>query len=254
MLDPKSRAAVKYISFDLYGTLFLYDNLTNSWRDWAEVFYNRFRALGLDAPFPEFHDSCQQFFSKPVEQLDAHTVFASRIVQFGHTLELNIDADTAHDIADDCCEAWQQHISIHPQAKTLLEQLEPHYELFLISNFDHPPFVRKLLEDNGIAMHFEHIVISGEVGSKKPETAILAPLKTRFELNYDNCLHIGDSMDDYHFSINNDLKPVMIGEQGKVNGAIDFHLNETAALNDVLIVEDLGHLIDVLKVTKTKED
>lgn len=253
MIDDKSRAELKYISFDLYGTLFRYDNLSGSWRDWAEVFYVRFVELGLEAQFDEFQSRCQQFFTKDIQQLDDHTVFASRIVQFGEHMGLQVDVEKAHTIADDCCEAWQAHISIHPATKDLLSKLEQEYSLFLVSNFDHPPFVRKMLDHLDISMHFEEVIISGDVGSKKPEREIFEPLRQRYGLDSSNCLHVGDSLDDYHFSINNDLLPLMIGEQGKINGAIDFHLNEIADVDDVMVIEDLSHMYEVLQLQRKVE-
>ena len=56
--------------------------------------------------------------------------------------------------------------------KVLLYLKEKGYRLSVVSNFDHAPTARELLRKFGIADFFEHIVISEEVGWRKPHRKI----------------------------------------------------------------------------------
>jgi putative hydrolase of the HAD superfamily len=67
--------------------------------------------------------------------------------------------------------------------------------LALVTNFDHPRTVHRLLAREGIAACFQAIVVSGEIGWRKPRPEIfLAALKglgvTPFE-----CLYVGDDFE-----------------------------------------------------------
>ena len=242
--------AVKYISFDLYGTLFVYDDLAASWQSWARELYGHMQSIGYTADFAAFHQHCDAFFSQNISPLEQHTVFSTRIVKFAQLRELSINQVEANKIADLCCQAWHEHISLHPHAISILQYLESQYALFLVTNFDHPPFVRKMLKKMKIARYFSEIIISGELGVKKPERAIFDSLRNSYDIQKNNCIHVGDSLDDYHFSTNNDLIPLLIGEKGEVNGVIDYAFNCTEYIGDSMVVNDLVQVGKVLGYDK----
>jgi HAD superfamily hydrolase (TIGR01549 family) len=247
MTTPVDRCAVKYISFDLYGTLFRYDDLAASWQRWATVLFENMQSMGLVTDFATFHQHCDAFFSQDIDLLDHHTVFSSRVVKFAEQLDIVIDRIRANEIADECCHAWHEHISLHPDAVALLQGLKPQFDLFLVTNFDHPPFVREMLSTTGIFEYFCEVVISGELGAKKPQREIFDVLRAKYDIQKNHCVHIGDSVDDYHFSTNNDLIPVLIGEKGKINGVIDYAFNSTQTVHNAIIVDDLTNVGHVLK-------
>ena len=54
----------------------------------------------------------------------------------------------------------------------MLGELQGRYKLALISNFDHPPHVHRLLDELALRPFFDAVVVSGDVGVKKPDPAI----------------------------------------------------------------------------------
>lgn len=79
---------------------------------------------------------------------------------------------------------------------TLLHVLGTRYRLGLVSNFDHAPTARRILADHGIARYFETIVISDEVGRRKPHPEIFATALKALGTSADDALFVGDSVSD----------------------------------------------------------
>jgi putative hydrolase of the HAD superfamily len=84
---------------------------------------------------------------------------------------------------------------VYPEHHTevLLYLKEKGYRLSVVSNFDHAPTVRELLGGFGIADFFEHIVISEEVGWRKPHRKIFEFALAALGENASDVLFIGDN-------------------------------------------------------------
>ena len=78
--------------------------------------------------------------------------------------------------------------------RPLVEWARTRYRLAVISNFDHAPTARRLLEESGIVGHFEQVVISAEEGVRKPHPEIFARTLARMGLTPQEALFIGDSL------------------------------------------------------------
>lgn len=65
------------------------------------------------------------------------------------------------------------------------------YQLAVLSNWDHR--LHGVLAETGLAGHFDHILISSEVGAEKPDAGIFRAAEQAFGVPPAQCLHIGDS-------------------------------------------------------------
>jgi putative hydrolase of the HAD superfamily len=78
----------------------------------------------------------------------------------------------------------------------LLGELRRHYRLAVVSNFDYSPTCLAILERAGIASLFETIVISDEVGWRKPKPVIFETALDRMGgLRPAEALFVGDRAD-----------------------------------------------------------
>ncbi len=84
---------------------------------------------------------------------------------------------------------------VYPEHHTevLSYLIEKGYRLSLVSNFDHAPTVRELLGKFGIADFFENVVISEEVGWRKPHRKIFELALANLNENPQNVIFIGDN-------------------------------------------------------------
>ena len=82
-----------------------------------------------------------------------------------------------------------------PHHRPLLAELRRHYRLAVVSNFDYSPTCHAILEREGIASLFETIVISDEVGWRKPRADIFQEALRRTGVEPHHTLFVGDRID-----------------------------------------------------------
>ena len=74
-----------------------------------------------------------------------------------------------------------------------MRRIAPHYRLGLLSNFDDAQCGREVLLDTGVADLFEAVIISAEVGLRKPNPQIYQRMLTMLQLEPHEVLFVGDT-------------------------------------------------------------
>lgn len=82
-----------------------------------------------------------------------------------------------------------------PSHRALLDRLAPRFKLGIVSNFDYTPTAHGILEREGIARFFRAVVISADVGWRKPEPVIFEVALSRLEVSPQEVLFVGDRAD-----------------------------------------------------------
>ena len=216
---------VRGVFFDLYGTLLNYDNLNLAWKDWLNSLYGEFTQSGIQISPDDFSVACRGFYDDLTffrrQASDHLTVFEERIKRLAD--KLGVSLSDIHATADNCAAAWQRHISIDHQAEPLLRELKNDRTLTLVSNFDHPPHVRRLLKQSGWISLFDHVVISGEVGVQKPDTRIFEHALALSSLSADEVIHVGDSFaDDVLGAYGAGIVPVFLNKNDNDSKNLEF--------------------------------
>jgi HAD superfamily hydrolase (TIGR01549 family) len=75
----------------------------------------------------------------------------------------------------------------------LLRELRRRYRIALVSNFDHTATAHMILRRDGLAELFDAVVVSDEVGLRKPHRHLFELACERIGLETSACLHVGDS-------------------------------------------------------------
>ena len=84
-----------------------------------------------------------------------------------------------------------------PEARIeAVRQIAPYYRLGLLSNFDDAQCGREVLGDTGVADRFEAIVISAEVGLRKPDIRIFEHMLAMLQVEPSAILFVGDTPRD----------------------------------------------------------
>ncbi len=78
----------------------------------------------------------------------------------------------------------------------LIARTRAHYRTALVSNFDHGPTARRVLQNGGVTEYFEHIVISAEHGWRKPHCKIFLDTLAQLNVIPAHALFVGDSPQD----------------------------------------------------------
>jgi HAD superfamily hydrolase (TIGR01549 family) len=77
----------------------------------------------------------------------------------------------------------------------LLRRLGKRHRLAVVSNFDYTPMARHVLEREGVADLFETVVVSDEVGWRKPKPVIFELALKRLGTGAGDALFVGDRAD-----------------------------------------------------------
>lgn len=88
--------------------------------------------------------------------------------------------------------AFLDHCRLIPETGEMLAALRPSYRLGLLSNFTHGPAARKILSHVGLDSFFETVIISGELGYRKPDPRPFDELVKQLGVEGHRVLYVGD--------------------------------------------------------------
>ena len=208
---------IRGVFFDLYGTLLVYGDMKKAWADWLHQFYISVTDLGLTLSEEEFAKKCDRFFGKAEPSFceENLTVFEKRIKSFCTSLEIKVCDKDVTSIADLTAGKWQESIKLDQDAVPVLKELKKSKVIGLVSNFDHPPHVHRYLSEYGLDHLFETIIISGEVGVKKPDPDIFKPAFEATGLMPSEVVYVGDADVDVKAANAAGMMPLLIKRQDK---------------------------------------
>jgi putative hydrolase of the HAD superfamily len=84
-------------------------------------------------------------------------------------------------------------LELRENAKKLVKQSKEHCKVALISNFTHAPVIYKSLRKMGISEFFNVVMVSEEVGWRKPSAKIFQTALNKLQIQPCEAVYIGDS-------------------------------------------------------------
>jgi putative hydrolase of the HAD superfamily len=191
---PQPKAMLKAIFFDAVGTLFC---LTKTVGDHYALVANevglKLEAKKLDAAFYSAWKQIprRQAIDGPRENDDKDwwRELADLVLKEAAPTLDELDRDNFFEVAyEHFAEAgvWE----LYPEVIDVLEQLQPRFELAIVSNFDGR--LRVILERLGISKYFGHVFVSSEIGADKPDPEMFRRALTFLNLPPADVLHVGD--------------------------------------------------------------
>jgi putative hydrolase of the HAD superfamily len=98
--------------------------------------------------------------------------------------------------------AFLDYCHLIPGTPEMLETLKGLYHLGLLSNFTHGPAAREIIDQIGLTSFFDVVLISGELGYRKPHPVIYRQFIQQLGVRRNRILYVGD-----------DPEPDIIGAQ-----------------------------------------
>ncbi|MFX1478183.1 MAG: HAD family hydrolase [Promethearchaeota archaeon] len=210
------------VFFDLFGTLMIYTDSRKAWEDWLSVLYKNFKKFGLSEPKETFAIKCNGFMNKPepnFKNLNL-TIFEQRLYTLTIELNLKLRHEEIKKIAIEAINAWQKYVPLDPEVIPVLEYLKRSKTIALVSNFDHPPYIYSLLSDLRIKHFFDSIIISSEVGVKKPDPLIFKFALEQTNLKPSEVCYVGDTKEDMIAAARAKIYPILIQRKIKTAGEL----------------------------------
>jgi putative hydrolase of the HAD superfamily len=91
--------------------------------------------------------------------------------------------------------AYIEYSRVIPGTRQMLGILRERYRLGLLSNFTHAPAAWEVVNRLSLSQFFEAVIISGEVGYRKPHILVFQELTNRLGVKGDQIVFIGDDPD-----------------------------------------------------------
>jgi putative hydrolase of the HAD superfamily len=232
------------VLFDLYGTLVLTHEHETAWAAWQDFLIDFISARGGKAKADTAAGLLEGFWSEEYDpQKKRSSLFESRLELFSNKLSLEFHSGEIEKLADDLCDIWQKALKIDPDAYMVLPQLSG--QTGLVTNFDHPPHIHRLLQSSGMGEFFKIAVVSAEEGTKKPDPEILQIACRRMGCEPADAIYVGDSIVDFEAAAGAGLAPVIIRRDGQreIENTRDSHAQSTDIESIIAEKEKAGELL-----------
>ena len=96
-----------------------------------------------------------------------------------------------------------------PETEEMLSTLQESYPLGLLSNFTHAPAARTILDQLDLNRFFDVILISGEIGYRKPHPLVFERLSAELGFSPDEIAYVGDDPEpDVEGALRSGLQPI----------------------------------------------
>lgn len=194
------------VLFDLFRTVILFTPMAptgkvreSTWRTAMKALEPRFAELLPDRGFEGFLDALVAA-TEEIAQNRPPDYFEVPIAErYRRGLaRLGCDGRDAPSIAAELAglqlAAQSANAFLPAEHRALLEELARDRPLALVTNYDDGPMVHALLAREGLGRLFSAVVISMELGRRKPHPAIFEEALRRLEARADEALFVGDSL------------------------------------------------------------
>ncbi len=238
-----SNKSIKGIFFDLYGTLLDYNDMEKSNLIWLNQFY-KLAGIPNGLSFDSIKEICKKILLEDHEKdhSDSLTTYESKIKFHFEQHGVVFSRERLKELADESLIHWQDNITLSEDVYDVFRKLQDKYKLALISNFDHTPHVKRVIKQLQLQNYLNPIIISDEIGFKKPDPEIFRLTLERAGLTADEVIFIGDSYnDDIKGARAAEIFPVMIQ-----------HISNSHSHNiipdgtDLVTIQSLSELFDLL--------
>ena len=188
------KLSVKSLLFDYGGTI------DTNGVHWGEALWDAYYLYNKELSY----DSFRKAYEKVEQQLGSQSLILPNYT-FRETLEIKVKLqldelgigcpDLLDQVTETCYENTRRCIS---RATEVLEQLEEHYPMFLVSNFYGN--LRTVLHEFNLTHYFQAIIESAEAGFRKPDPEIFRIAIGKTGCKPEEIVVIGDSY-------KNDIQP-----------------------------------------------
>ncbi|MFQ6053698.1 MAG: HAD family hydrolase, partial [Candidatus Bathyarchaeia archaeon] len=164
------------VLFDCWGTLLRAPNLMRRGAS-AEFFHRSLIARGHEIDFDAFRDAYIAVARRQHEEARSdlrELDYVSRIDSTLHEIGFRHPdrARLARKVWAEYLAEWPRQSELHEEAPSLLRSLRGRYKLGLVTNFPDAPTAREAFRRFGFNEAFDSLVVSAEVGYRKPNRVI----------------------------------------------------------------------------------
>jgi len=206
--DPSSgMSMIDTVLFDCWGTLLQAPGLMTRGAT-IEYFFKSLKSNGYDINFDVFKEEYVEIAKRQHEDaMEDHREldYVHRLDSTLHVLGLDVQkrSDLARKVWLDYLLEWPKQSNLYAETLNLLSSLQGRYRLGLVTNFPDGPTARMVFEKFDFDSFFDSIVVSGEVGFRKPN-----------RLLFDLALHELGSVAEFSVMVGDTFEADVLGAKG----------------------------------------
>ncbi|MHA1651183.1 MAG: HAD family hydrolase [Candidatus Helarchaeota archaeon] len=188
---------IKCVGFDLYSTLI--DTDTYNMTEIMNPVYLIIQKLGYSGLFENFLEIRKKIYWKWRRYREEnHIELKSKIwwEEILESLNLEFSDEIINQIIQVSHQKWRSQISLYPDVKELLSTLKKSYTLICISNISDGDLAREDMDFFGISQFFDCIVMSSDLGIRKPSPRIFEYALEKVNVRKSETIFIGDTLYD----------------------------------------------------------
>ena len=234
---------IETMLFDCWGTLINAPNLMR--RDASAEFIHRaITANGYEIDLSTFRDAYiemarrqQEEAQKDFRELD----YVQRIDSTLHAIgfqnpQRRVLAERAW---SDYLAEWPKQSALYEETEMLLSSIKGRYRLGLVTNFSDGPTARRVFENFGFDVVFDSLVVSGEVGFRKPNRIIFERALSELGSKPWSTVMVGDTLEaDIVGAKKMGMKAILIDADGS---------QAWGAVSPDIVVKNIGEVRESLK-------
>ncbi len=190
---------LKAVIFDLGDTLVL----TDRW-DYDKCLTKLLRSLQHDnVAVPVLFDDFRRAYFEVRNQMYEQNEQSLKEVDFqlriAKTLEkfdynFSPESRTVTRAVEAFIDAFIEDLQMEDHVPLMLTRLKEKYKLGLVSNFAYPPGLWKILQRFNLTKFFDTVVVSGELGIRKPHPKIFKAALKNLAVEAEEAVFVGDSL------------------------------------------------------------
>jgi len=203
---------IKAIGFDLFNTLIIIepDTLVQAMKKMIKSLRNDGFSIDESAYIKDYRLAASKFITEARKSgRETHnSIWISHVLK-GYGLSIPPGDERINKAVELYFSAFYERVRLIPDTIETLTMLKKKYPLGLMSNFTHAPAAREILVRTGLAPYFDVILISGELGYRKPHSFVFEELARELGTGKENILFTGDDPEpDIYGSSKAGLYPV----------------------------------------------
>lgn len=195
LLSKSPMNHIKAIGFDLFNTLITVE--PQALKEAMSRLVRSLRKSGLaveSEPFKQAHRNAALRFLKEAQRdgRETHNRFWISAALNDQEYSVPPDDDRIAVAVEAYFSAFYEHCHLIPGTTEMLGTLKEQYPLGLLSNFTHGPAAREIIDRVGLNLFFDVVLISGELGYRKPHPLVFRRLVEHLGVDNHLVLYVGD--------------------------------------------------------------
>jgi putative hydrolase of the HAD superfamily len=189
---------IRAIGFDLFDTLITVQGLGH--QEALGRLLQALQAQGLavatDTFVPVYRETAREFVTATRQDgRETHNRFwiSAALYRVGQAVAPDDARITA--AVEAYFSAFLDYARLLPGTPEMLAALKRTYRLGVLSNFTHGPAAKGILERLGLLSFFDVVLISGELGYRKPHPQVFQALWQQFDVPKDQVAFVGDDLE-----------------------------------------------------------